>query len=227
MFRNLQLVTLAPMVRTAFGRLRACFVLNVRAVVALLMIGSLALANLGYPVYEVAMKKGDTPFPCQFSRCGCQTTEQCRTSCCCHTKQERVAWAVERGIDPDRVAVLTPEEKFQFTFNARQNLKQKKTCCQTAKASCCSKPKVASCCESSPVRGNVAQPKSEAKEIRWVLAISASKCNGTGVDWIQAGFVGQPPVQLAFQMEIHEGRIVNDSAPIYFSPVAEPLLRPV
>src|SRR6188474_3469292 len=98
------------MFRIAFRRLRACFALDVRAVVALLMISSLALANFGYPVWEVALKKGDTPFPCQFSRCGCHTQEQCRTSCCCHSKQERVAWAVERGIDPDQVAVLTPAE---------------------------------------------------------------------------------------------------------------------
>jgi hypothetical protein len=197
----------------------------------LLMIGSLALANLGYPVYEVAMKKGDTPFPCQFSRCGCQTAEQCRTSCCCHSKQERVAWAVERGVDPDRVAVLTPEEKFQFTFNAQQNLKQKKTCCQTAKASCCSqkhKPtKITNCCETPRLGGSLALPKEGAQELRWVLAISASKCKGTGVDWIQAGFVGQPPVKVAFQIEAREGRVVSDSEPIYFSPVTEPLLRPV
>lgn len=221
------------MFRTAYRRPRASFVLSVRAVMALLMIGSLALANLGYPIYEVAMKKGDTPFPCQFSRCGCQTAEQCRTSCCCHSRQERVAWAVERGIDPDRVAVLTPEEKFQFTFNAQQGLKQKKSCCQTAKASCCSKAaQVAKCCETQRLGGSVALPndvaaKKEAKALRWVLSISASKCKGTGVDWIQAGFVGQPPLRVAIDMELNEGRVASDSAPIYFSPVAEPLLRPV
>ena len=173
------------------------------------------------------------PFPCQFSRCGCQTLEQCRTSCCCHSKQERVAWAVERGIDPDRVAVLTPDEKFQFTFNAQKATK-KSSCCQTAKASCCSKAtQVAKCCETHRLGESLAVPsdgvaaKKEAKELRWVLAISASKCKGTGVEWIQAGFVGPPPVHIAFEIEIREGCIVNDRVPIYFSPVTEPLLRPV
>lgn len=190
---------------------------TLRAVVALLMIGSLALANFGYPVWEVAAKKGDTPFPCQFSRCGCQTREQCRTSCCCHSKGERVAWAVERGIDPDQVAVLTTEEKFQFAFTAKKTIVSKKSsCCQTAKVDCCSKPKMESCCEPE-----------DAKELRWVLSIAASKCKGTGVDWIQAGFVGQPPLKVVFQIETREGRVVSDSEPIYFSPVTEPLLRPV
>lgn len=198
----------------------SCAQLTLRALTALLMISSLALAQFGYPVWQVAAKKGDQPFPCQFSRCGCHTAEQCRTSCCCHSKQERVAWAVKRNIDPDKVAVLTPSEKLEFTFAAKLVVAKKSDCCQSAKqASCCSQPKVDSCCE--------AKPQNEAKELRWVLAIAAHKCSGTGVDWIQAGFVAQPPVRVVLQIDPPVVQLTSEVAPVYFSPVVEPLLRPV
>lgn len=213
---------------------RASVQTSLRAAIALVMIASLGLAQFGYPVYEVAVKKGDQPFPCQFSRCGCQTAEQCRTSCCCHSKRERVAWAVERGIDPDRVAVLTPAEKLKFTFGAGLVAK-KRSCCQaTAQKNCCEQErKVASCCESTRLGGKLALPinanevLSAPKQLRWVTAIAAQRCHGTGVEWIQAGFVAQPPLRVTLSIEIPEARVVSDVRPVYFSPVAEPLLRPV
>lgn len=203
-----------------YRRFRALFVVSLRAGIALLMIGSLGLAQFGYPVWQVAAKKGDQPFPCQFSRCGCQTADDCRTSCCCHSKQERVAWAVKRNIDPNKVAVLTSAEKLQFTFAAKLVVAKKADCCQPArKADCCSKPKVDSCCE--------AKPQNEAKELQWVLAINAHKCSGTGVDWIQAGFVAQPPVRVVLQIDPPVVQLTSEVVPVYFSLVAEPLLRPV
>lgn len=201
--------------------------LTLRALIALLMIGSLGLAQFGYPVWQVA-NKGDQPFPCQFSRCGCRTAEDCRTSCCCHSKQERVAWAVKRNIDPDRVAVLTPAEKLQFSFAAKFVVAKKADCCQSAKqASCCSQPKVDSCCETPRLGGSLALPKAEAKQLHWVLAISARKCSGTGVEWIQAGFVAQPPVRVVLQIDPPVVQLNSEVVPVYFSLVAQPLLRPV
>jgi hypothetical protein len=226
LFWQLQLVRLKAMLGHLFRRLRAPFAVSLRAGIALLMIGSLGLAQFGYPVWQVAAKKGDQPFPCQFSRCGCQTADDCRTNCCCHSKQERVAWAVKRNIDPDKVAVLTPAEKLQFTFAAKFVVAKKSSCCQTVKqSSCCSKPsapKVDSCCEAAGLKA-----EEEAKELQWVLAINAHKCSGTGVDWIQAGFVAQPPMRVVLQIDPPVVQLVSEVAPVYFSLVAEPLLRPV
>ncbi len=92
-------------------RLLAKLAMGPRAVVSLLMLVSYGLANVGYPVWEPVVGKGSVAFPCQFSACGCRTAEQCRKGCCCHTKQQKIARAVDRGIDPERVAVLTTEEK--------------------------------------------------------------------------------------------------------------------
>ena len=202
---------------------------TLRAVTALLMILSLFLAQFGYPVWKVVAKKVDRPFPCQFSSCGCQTADQCRVSCCCHSKRERVAWAVERGIDADRVAVLTPEEKAEFTSAAKFELKEAKSCCQVAastvvkKASCCSQPQQASCCHSS---ASSKVEKSKFK-VHWVLAISANKCRGTGVEWIQAGMVAPPPLPITFELEPLTALSISEAQPIYFSLATEPLLRPV
>ena len=190
---------------------------TLRAATSLLMILSLFLAQFGYPVWKVVAKKGNCPFPCQFSSCGCQTADQCRTSCCCHSKRERVVWAVERGIDADQVAVLSVEEKSEFTRAAK--LQRTKTCCQVAKK--------ASCCQSSAAKRSEGQAAGQQREVHWVLAISANKCRGTGVEWIQAGMVAPPPLSVLFEAELLIARSMSEAAPNYFSLVAEPLLRPV
>jgi hypothetical protein len=195
------------------------FAFTRRTVVALLMIGSLFLAQFGYPVWEVAEKgKGDEPFPCQFSRCGCKTREQCRHSCCCHSKQEKIAWALARKIDPNRVAVLTAAEQKLLAISTPK-LTTTQTCCETGSGSCCKAAKK-SCCGGSLV-------KSEKAQLRWVLAIEAQKCRGTGVEWIQAGFVAPPPVRVTLTIIPRETPAVSDAEPLYFSPAQEPLLRPV
>jgi hypothetical protein len=183
------------------------------------MIGSLLLAQFGYPVWEVSRKgKGDEPFPCQFSRCGCKTREQCRQSCCCHTKQQKIAWAQQRGIDPNRVAVLTAAEQELLAISTPKLAAASPTCCGTGSGSSC-KPAKKPCC------GGIA--KGEKPQLRWVLAIEAQKCGGTGVDWIQAGFVAPPPLHVALSIIPRETPAVSDAEPLYFSPVTEPLLRPV
>ncbi|WP_254510793.1 hypothetical protein [Anatilimnocola floriformis] len=196
---------------------------TLRATTSLLMILSLGLAQFGYPVWKVVAKNSDRPFPCQFSNCGCQTADQCRTSCCCHSKRERVAWAVKRNIDPDQVAVLTAEEKTEFTFAAKLE-QPAKTCCQTKKPSCCSAKKEVSCCTSAVAKSEV---KSDEVQLQWVLAIAAQKCRGTGVEWIQAGMVAPPPLPVEFAMEVLTTVSISEVLPIYFSPAQEPLLRPV
>jgi hypothetical protein len=208
-----------------YRRLLSTFARNVaftrRAVVALLMIGSLFLAQFGYPVWEVAEGKGDEPFPCQFSRCGCRTREQCRQSCCCHTKEQKIAWALARGIDPDRVAILTPAEKTRYATSPPKSAAKSFTCCQTSSTSCC-KPAKKPCCGGATVAKTDAKP-----QLRWVLAIEAQKCHGTGVEWIQAGFVAPPPLPVTLTIIPRETPAVSDPLPLYFPPVAEPLLRPV
>src|SRR5665213_519446 len=48
----------------------------------------------------VVIKDGGKPFPCQGHACGCQTAEECWRHCCCHTPEERWAWAEENHVQP-------------------------------------------------------------------------------------------------------------------------------
>jgi hypothetical protein len=184
-----------------------------RKAVVCAMVLSFLLANFGYPVWEPVIAKGNIPFPCQFSQCGCRTLEQCRQSCCCHSKQEKVAWALARGIDPDQIAVLTPEEKFQYAFAAlsRVQVETTKTCC-VPKPGCCSQQKQAAA--------------QKTTELRWVLAVAAQKCHGTGIDWLQAGFVAAPPRPVLFTTHVPEAVLICAREPSWSASLREPLFRP-
>lgn len=46
-------------------------------------------------------------YPCKGSLCGCRTAQQCWTSCCCTTPEERLAWAIENNVTPPVYAVLS------------------------------------------------------------------------------------------------------------------------
>lgn len=188
-----------------------------RGGVSVLMMVSLVVAYVGYPSWKLPAGKRGEPFPCQFSQCGCRTAEQCRTSCCCHTKQEKFAWAIERGIDPDRVAVLTEQEKSQFARQQLAETSPPKSCCaakgHTAHAA---HAHSSSCCDAEADGG-----------LTFVLAISAQKCRAAGLDWIEAGFVAAPPPVVTFAIALRQVPAVERIDLSYAPPVAGQLLRPV
>ena len=203
------------MVRAALKKLYAVCRISIRPVVSLLMIASLALVHVGYPVWEPTISTVGEAFPCQFGRCGCRTLEQCRTSCCCHSKQEKVDWALERGIDPDRVAVLTPAEKMHFSGQTKVAMVKKACTARTATSCCCSTSKSSACTAQRPTVG-----------LTFVLAIAAQKCSGTGVEWIQAGFVAAAPQPVSIVFAVPETPLDDSEFASYLSPTSGHLLRP-
>lgn len=187
-----------------------------RWVTAVMLLAYLA-ATIGYPEYRAAAsKESGEPFPCQHSVCGCRTAEQCRKSCCCHTKESKIAWALERGIDPNRVAILTPEE------SARYAQRKPATCCHPAKKGCCSSQTTSGSTESRSCCAKKAPPGG----LSFVLGIQAQKCRGSSMDWIQAGFVALPPepVTLAIMQRATSSTIADP--PGYLSPTLEKLVPP-
>ena len=166
---------------------------------------------VGYPYYRpLASRLNEAPYPCQFGKCGCKTREQCRTSCCCHTKAEKIQWALERGLDPNTVAVLTEAE--QEKYDSPQKLVVRPV---SAKKSCCASKAVKetkSCCAKKP------EAKPEEGRVVFVLGIDAQKCRGTGVEWIQAGFVALPPPAVKVTITQPEETVVFAVAASYLSP---------
>lgn len=82
--------------------------------------------SVGFPVLKSRDKDLSQPFPCQDSPCGCGSAEQCWRHCCCHTDQEKVAWAHQHGITPpDYVIAAAEKEKASASAG--------KSCCNHCK----------------------------------------------------------------------------------------------
>ncbi len=67
----------------------------------------------------VVIKDGGKPFPCQGHACGCQTAEECWRHCCCHTPEERWAWAEENHVTPPDYAEKPAAKIMADLFGAR------------------------------------------------------------------------------------------------------------
>jgi hypothetical protein len=174
-------------------------------------------ATIGYPEYRAAVsKESSEPFPCQHRSCGCRTAEQCRKSCCCHTKESKIAWALERGIDPSRVAILTPEEVSHYAAH------KPAACCHTAKKACCSNKMATRPAEPRSCCAKKAVPTG----LSFVLGIQAQECRGSGVDWIQAGFVALPPEPVTLAILQPATSSTTADPPAYLSPTLETLVPP-
>lgn len=139
------------------------------------------------PLHIDEPSQKDAPYPCQGGTCGCDSAEKCWTSCCCHTPEERHAWAIDRGIKPPSYAVLTSNH------NRLSKGSEAKSCCLTKSRSkvessqpdaCCSKRSEPVLCEE--VRSRMAeQPPRLARLVTkrgWVDSISAARCRGFGYD---------------------------------------------
>ena len=84
-------------------------------------------------------------YPCMDHRCGCRDAEHCWRSCCCMTREQKFAWAVEHGVRP-------PPSFFAGGTPGPVEVKPQSCCARREHiASCCEK-KVASCCQKSKPR---------------------------------------------------------------------------
>mgnify|MGYP003381703948 CR=1 FL=1 len=130
-----------------------------RKAVALLVLCGVLLATAPVPIgWKPKGPAGSEPFPCQDCHCGCLTAEQCWTSCCCYTPEERLAWATENGIEPPSYAVLVSKTE-RLVANSKAVVKK-------------------ACCHHSGLSEAVQEP--DQPETVVVLSISAMKCRGLG-----------------------------------------------
>jgi len=102
---------------------------------------------------------------------------------------------------------------------------QAKRCgCKSVENCCCTKRAKLSrvtCCSKTPTLA------AKTTELRWVPAISAREWQGTGVDWIQAGFVAAPPRPMEFVILVPERSFNQEVFGTQSAPFSEPLFRPV
>ncbi len=113
----------------------------------------------GVPIPVPYAKDLSQPFPCMFGQCGCRSAEQCWRNCCCHTPEQRLAWAAAHR-------VATP------AFLKEQAAASKAL-------GCCATAKVPACCQDS----NPSEPQSAASCCSQDGSVSISaalKCAGSG-----------------------------------------------
>lgn len=57
-------------------------------------------------------------FPCESCSCGCSTAAYCWDKCCCHTDEEKLAWAAEHDVTPPEFLVARVEASRQPPLDA-------------------------------------------------------------------------------------------------------------
>lgn len=137
---------------------------------------------LPVPVRAPANGKDRTvPFPCMDRPCGCASAEQCWSSCCCTTKDERVAWALRiLGEIPETLARSTQNEDRSAPRASRSHA----SCCQQGGGHVAAKSR------SGGGRGQGLSRKNEGRnEVApsggrgSVTLTSALKCRGLTAGW--------------------------------------------
>ncbi|MBX3415282.1 MAG: hypothetical protein KF708_21535 [Pirellulales bacterium] len=123
--------------------------------------------GVAIPLPAAGQKVSSEPFPCQHHRCGCQSAEQCRRSCCCFSDEQKMAWAQAHGVSARSVLSEHPA--------AASAKKTGKSCCH---------------------RGGCERPKTDTTHdsASWIHLISAAKCQGLATLWITIG-VALPPAR--------------------------------
>jgi hypothetical protein len=147
------------------------------------------------PVTGSAGKDRSIPFPCMDRPCGCRSWAECWTSCCCTTKEERIAWAKTFNLP-------TPDGPAPTAVAARPKATAKHACCENAKSGGACETQAAS----RPAR------KSESNEI---ILSSVLRCRGLAMMLMQfAGAVATPVVELPRPPVVLTGRtpVIDDSS---------------
>lgn len=85
---------------------------------------------------------GSERFPCEGCACGCVSAAHCWTSCCCHTLDERLAWAEAHGVPiPREIALLAYRH-----LEAKARESNLPACCRHGD------PARGACCDHAPSR---------------------------------------------------------------------------
>ena len=159
------------------------------------------LVASGVPVPIAAGPVSAEAYPCQGHNCGCRGPEHCWRSCCCHTHEQRLAWARENNVTPPAFVLLAEVKAAP------------------------AKPKCALCCSkvTSPASTDAVQQSSNP----WVSLIEAERCRAGASNWVNLPWSSPPPQPLdTIVYAIRSEPIVLLSALPPASPAYEPAEPP-
>lgn len=211
--------------------------ISTRAVVACLLV-SLFVGITGLPM--PVSKSTNERFPCEECPCGCHSATHCWDKCCCHTDEEKLAWANANGVTPpiflvQRVAAskqtkLASSEKIApaccaakknvvsgtartttTTTTTTTTSKSSSMALQCVKSGVSAKP-----CPACAQKADGAQSSSPTKIVRsfkLVLFDPYAQCHGSGKLWklLQLVYVSTNlGLQLDFAYPLAEHRLVEN-----------------
>jgi hypothetical protein len=148
---------------------------------AVLLAACQLLAAIGIPLPTApGVKDTSKPYPCMNHACGCLSAEQCWSSCCCYTMQEKLAWAEANNVEPPAFVreAAVREQEIEATDSAGAC-----PCCR-----CCKTPVAHGDCDACTPDKSEA-PTCAEHESRWVLVMLAARCQGQG----PLGLLGRVP----------------------------------
>ncbi len=149
-------------------------------------------------------------FPCEACPCGCGTADYCWRSCCCHTLQQRLAWAVKNEVRPPESALK--EAVSQGIDVSHWGIEStSKRCLITYKlpkvATCEETKSLPPCCaarlKNSRVKANRVKAGQETKQEEQavkkkappgVVLLNALACQGLLEQWLTIGAGPLPPI---------------------------------
>lgn len=214
-------------------------------VVVLAVLGAFVAGLFPMPMLSPQAPSQDgSLYPCKGGTCGCNTAEKCWKSCCCHTPEERLAWAVKHGVTPPAYAIL--ESRREPRTLASVEMKAVRKCCteshpsiktnrapsgnlltvNTADEPHCgvSSGKLTKTAFRQPTTTEpMRQVSCKSNKRGWVDALSAARCNGHrydltgGMAFVEPSIINLPdPSPLLERVTIPSGPW--HSAPLFFDP---------
>ncbi|WP_146438488.1 hypothetical protein [Crateriforma conspicua] len=135
---------------------------------------------IGHPSATTIGKPTDERYPCEDCPCGCTSAEFCWDRCCCHTDEEKLAWADRHGVTPPAFLV-------QRVGRSSQRLAADRSATGPDAGACC-------CCQhAGPDATPAVAPQPDSDKPDWgatesrsahvVLMWKAAKCRGLAAFW--------------------------------------------
>lgn len=134
------------------------------------LLAALGLANPLTWFPAGAGKDLSRPFPCMHGACGCGNADQCWKSCCCHTLEERLAWARRHRVRP-------PQYVLNRLPTAERQLLGRIDCGNGPTAVAAGEPQTRDCC--APREADLETAKSPAG----ITLLRPQQCRGVDQDW--------------------------------------------
>ena len=183
------------------------FSISKRKISILSLVG---ICFLTFPVPFISLKSEQastkdlsTPFPCQNTACGCRTAEQCWTSCCCNSPEQRLAWAKRNGVEPPSYAVLA---------TSKSETGKSRACCSNCKQSATAKAAV--------------PEKHKSKRLEFLIGALVLKCHGQSGDLSSMPWTVVEDLSVKSYPVLFFGRLTPESlllpAAIYLDPTEPP-----